>query len=505
MNRQARLEGFFKDAVQGKRAIRTLEDAHRFFDGASFLEPSRAAAMLVDPKGITALETAVTCDLTPLGVRCVLSLVGRLSDESIEFLGGGLILKKIVMAIVKAPLIWQEMLVVARTTQPHRLTDKAMEALAWLAVYIVRTSFEDEAFQSFAAQVEEWYKDTSPKEADPGLTPAFHTHWRKLSEMLQMRSSGDKLPSSQGITPGGRHDNDFADFRKIVILPTADELQCAEPPFYRRWAEVEAVAVQDRPSAHLDNMYRLLREDMLVEIRQELQNAFRGKQKGTKRMTLDDLTLREVLGPKDRDRKWTACSLIIQPNKGLEKFRKLDADKRKAFLKKQPGFLKHQSFAALCQNTSVIAFGYIVRDEDMLCSDAPTVGFMPAESAAFGRALAAFTEPRALQLLIVDAPVFAYQPVLARLKAMADVPLAECLLDPDHVPDLVPVSKHLTPVVSRLRVNSINFAQDAVPVRAGPRSYNLDESQFSSLLNALTDPVSIIQGPPGTCSCPLPL
>ena len=33
--------------------------------------------------------------------------------------------------------------------------------------------------------------------------------------------------------PGGRHDNDLADFRDITILLTADEILCRKPPFLR--------------------------------------------------------------------------------------------------------------------------------------------------------------------------------------------------------------------------------------------------------------------------------
>jgi len=65
--------------------------------------------------------------------------------------------------------------------------------------------------------------------------------------------------------------DDFADFRKITTVLTAAELQSTALPFYRRWTEVKSVPSAERLRAHIDNMFRLLREDMLAEIRQELQ------------------------------------------------------------------------------------------------------------------------------------------------------------------------------------------------------------------------------------------
>jgi hypothetical protein len=61
---------------------------------------------------------------------------------------------------------------------------------------------------------------------------------------------------------GGRHDNDNADFRQISILPTADELTSEELPFLRRAQDIEeADANGDRLAIHLDNQFRLLREE----------------------------------------------------------------------------------------------------------------------------------------------------------------------------------------------------------------------------------------------------
>lgn len=44
----------------------------------------------------------------------------------------------------------------------------------------------------------------------------------------------DNTADTVGEGPGGRHDNDHADYRKIKILPTAAEFSSTDRPFYRR-------------------------------------------------------------------------------------------------------------------------------------------------------------------------------------------------------------------------------------------------------------------------------
>ena len=63
--------------------------------------------------------------------------------------------------------------------------------------------------------------------------------------------------------PGGRHDNDFADIRKIAILPTSDELASSgSDPFLSLASEIEpSLRLPDGLTFHVDRQFRLLRED----------------------------------------------------------------------------------------------------------------------------------------------------------------------------------------------------------------------------------------------------
>jgi hypothetical protein len=91
----------------------------------------------------------------------------------------------------------------------------------------------------------------------------------KMQHTLQTRSVSG-LHTNCDHAPGGRHDNDFPDFRKIAIYPTADKFTCTEQPFYRRAGAIDDAEPEQRVGMHLDNQFRLLREDMLSELRNDL-------------------------------------------------------------------------------------------------------------------------------------------------------------------------------------------------------------------------------------------
>jgi hypothetical protein len=103
--------------------------------------------------------------------------------------------------------------------------------------------------------------------------------------------------------PGGRHDDDFVDFREISILPTADEILSQQPPFLRPSGILEDSDGEETHAAdYLDNTFRLLREEMINEMREEFQTAL-GKKKGRHHgLVIDGVKLTGVYsGTKDRN------------------------------------------------------------------------------------------------------------------------------------------------------------------------------------------------------------
>jgi hypothetical protein len=80
------------------------------------------------------------------------------------------------------------------------------------------------------------------------------------AEALDVRNLGHKIKHVLDSTsndsvdgPGGRDDNDFAEFRKIRLLSTSNEFARTEPPFYRRADAIAAIEPENRGLAHLNN------------------------------------------------------------------------------------------------------------------------------------------------------------------------------------------------------------------------------------------------------------
>lgn len=136
---------------------------------------------------------------------------------------------------------------------------------------------------------------------------AIRTYGHKIQHILLTRSVA--LPCQHGITPGGRHDNDFEDFRQIAIFPTADEFLSTDKPFYRRADAISDAELDNRAAMHLDNQFRLLREDMLAELREDLQVATRKKKGKRPASILTDLSAVGLFLGEDKRRRPVALAV----------------------------------------------------------------------------------------------------------------------------------------------------------------------------------------------------
>lgn len=62
---------------------------------------------------------------------------------------------------------------------------------------------------------------------------------------------------------GGRHDNDFSNYRSVLIPPTIGELECKE----RSYLPTISDEGQKDDAFYLDRHFRLIREDVIDSIR----------------------------------------------------------------------------------------------------------------------------------------------------------------------------------------------------------------------------------------------
>ncbi|EEY22939.1 cbbX [Verticillium alfalfae VaMs.102] len=172
-----------------------------------------------------------------------------------------------------------------------------------------------------------------------------------------------------------------------------------------------------------------------------------------------------------------------------------DKRRRKKLLNDDKKILGHQSFGALCNEKEIIGFAFTVRDVDQLAEK--VLGLQFAGKDTLSKALSAFRNPQNLRFVLVNTPVFAYEPVLERLKTIRDMPLEKYLLvlpdDGTSMNDSFTPSPEIAKLLTTLNKSSASI-QLSFP--KGLKKILLDESQTASLKNALESPLSIIQGPP---------
>lgn len=325
------------------------------------------------------------------------------------------------------------------------------------------------------------------------------------SESNQLRSFGQRIKhvlSNLSHVPistvencaGGRHDNDFMDFRQISILPTADELKSEEPPFLRTTEEISDSEMGPELSAvYLDNQFRLLREDMLAELREELQILF-GKQKGRRKgFSIVGFAVFGVdCGKPEKREPWR---LQLQCISDLGHFANIKPESRKSFLKEKCSILRHQSLACLLVDDSIVAFPTIHRDLDMLARKPSIVTLELKDAASALKALLKMKLSRNIKLMQIETGTFSYEPILEGLQTLRDFPLVNEILFWTPGAPITHVEQPPKRIIDRLEADSFSNLQDVLETQ---NSIILDESQAQSMLTGLKQRVSLVQGPPGT-------
>lgn len=487
--RAGRLAGLFRNVLNGNRKIRSANDAKLFFEAArAQAAPSSCIeAIVASQHGLEALQLAVRVDLSVSFLQTqTLQFLAYLDDAQLSILAGGQFLQHILVALAKPPTFWNELVTAARS---GALDEEAFRVFSWLcfALLSLPETAEVDILTDvvFMDQSRRFIEASSPETRKIGY---------KIQRLLQLRTS----PNSKSIDsfgPGGRHDNDFADFRKVAVYPTTDEFLSNDRPFYRRVKEVFETDVSERAAVHLDNTYRLTREDLLGELRSDWQIA-QGRKSGRR----SALTLRKLwpafleLGDEKARKK---CSLALRCGAGLEELGKKQRGAQKKWLEDNKSYLRHQAFGALYQGQEIFGFAFVDRDIDGLLESPPVVILQFTDHQAFKKALLALRTRQDVRFTLVDTPVFAYEPVLERLKDMKELPLQEQLLDASQATDDFIPHKSIQPIIERL---ASNRADVSIKVKNGDvnKTFQLDYSQRHSLINALSRKVSVIQGPPGS-------
>ena len=410
------------------------------------------------------------------------SFVLYLTDPLVRQISNGQYLKAILEILVDPPTVWNAFFAGYKA----RLLDQnTLLAFAWLLSELIL--LPDIYNAQFLRVAELIVQDGLLLHSPNHEIRTLHHRIEKVLGTLTTVVSSDSEHS-----PGGRHDNDFAEYRKIAIFPTADEFLSSEAPFYRQADALYEVEPHLRASLHLDNQFRLLREDLLAQLREGLQVAT-GRKKG-KRTSLILRKLAAVsLSSGDHDRR-KPCTLAVKCRAGLEQMTSIPLDQRKAFLKNTRHFLKHQSFGCLIHGKEIVAFATVSRDDDDLIKEVPIVHLQVLGETAFRMALLAFKGNNDLQFILVDTPFFAYEPILRCLQEKKEVPFTEELFTPETASgfDGSRMFPHSALVeLVKCRHGSVKQCLDL------SKEVILEDSQMNSIISGLQNSLSLIQGPPG--------
>jgi hypothetical protein len=443
-------------------------------------------SIITSPKGLSSLQSSLRMDMsTPFLNDTAANVVQAIAAPEVSSIAQGTHLQQVVMAIVDPPIFWGAL---KRAFQDGQLGPKAQNAFTWLLLQLVMLPREKAADYVTMAQ--------DPVIIDVlAASPDADTRNLVSKILYCVKNIGTGSHSDLQNGPGGRHDNDHADFREIAILPTAAELETTSEKAFLRpssWLD-DPSTEKTRIPDHLDNQFRLLREDMVSEMREEVQIALGKKKRNHKGFVIDGVVLRSIYykGSDNRECKW---ALTFQCKVDLWQFKKCkDAKERRDYVKNSPRFMKHNSLTCLLIDGQAAAFPSVIRDEGLLAHQPPILVLRFDDERSTVNALVRLRSAKHLKLIQIDTAVFSYEPILTALQEKKGLPLEEELLffkegmgfgHPIHYP---------SSLVTALQCQTT----DIQSLLETPNPIHLDQPQMDALVNALSQRVALIQGPPG--------
>lgn len=494
--RATRLKKVFEAACQGQSLTAKT--------GVLFLEAICAQndkipcinALITSKDGLRALQAAVRLDLSTTfmnGIIC--DVIEYISSPEVVSLSGGDFLRRVIVALADPPLFWSAY---SQAFRANELELKSQVAFATFLYHILTFTPLDQAepFREFAK---------SPDVMNSLLDSPSQTI-RSLAQKVKLITDVFQRPTViVGVSaPGGRHDNDYHDFRTISIVPTADEISSTEAPFLRpsdSWDDPDQTS-DGRPADYLDAQFRLLREDMLYEMREEIQAM--QKRKKSKTTALDGLRLQSVHYEKVPDYsnrhqpRASPWSITLVHEADIPQLASQGgSDSKRArldWLKKNNRFLKHGSLVAVYANDTMVAFATVHREEDLLAQVPPVVVIRLEGESTVVRALPKLRTATRVKLLPVSVALFAYEPILKAMQNTLTIPLSSELLywNAGRSPAMIE-----DPILSLTNALRTNLSTDLKHFLNLSNSIKLDKSQGNSFLMGLTQAAAIIQGPPG--------
>eukprot|EP00798_Chlamydomonas_sp_ICE-L_P013667 gene13667-19555_t len=513
---------FLEKLKHGEAVVRNPRDAGKLFTKLLKREPPESLALTCDEALLPALTTALGITANSLGPP--LELLAALGAEQLSH---GVYASRVLRIF---HTFW-EALGFMQSIQEALIGNKLRDP-AVVARMLIKLAPEVEAVRQckdpYTAKVVELLH-CSTAEGMSALAPRLATLF-----IIVAMPSGATLPPSQAAKvdafpeslqaaksamrpPGVRdHDNDSADYRSISILPTPAELNCQELPYL---PPVEGSDfITDREASMLDRCFRLMREDLLGSLREELAEEMTAGASCFRRLYRNPQVSKICTEPLP----YVLLSVPV-PSRLAARVSKMKAEEASNFFHSGPGrrVLANEALVLLMDHASssnssatppggihaqgaekkrlqlhALAVGLVVMRRgkgwdmvDKLKSGKLQVGIsFPGETsmAVITQRLIGMQDTKPIPcpfLFSASAGYYTYEPVLWSLQRMSGVPLRETLahMEPPGMPELL----HSGRAVSE-------FSEE---IQGAVQS---DSTQSAALQLALASKVVLIQGPPGT-------
>ncbi|KAF8624034.1 hypothetical protein AX17_007240 [Amanita inopinata Kibby_2008] len=487
-SRAKRLEDLYRKVLRDTKPI-TASQKDLFLE-AIYTQEDRVnciSSLVASKNGLASLAVAMRCDLGFTFINNQAEkLLNYLRAREIGEIDSGRYLQKILTAMLLPPVFWSAL---CSAFKSKSLSTDGEMCFAWLLLKMLQ-------FQSDATDL---FHDIA--EDETYLDPLLKSDSRETREYAQMIThivdTGKVTDiADTELSPGGRHDNDFPDFRRIAIMPTADEMASGQKPFLRTsYLFEDPKTKDDRISIYLDNQFRLLREDMLSETRDSLQIALGKAKRRQRNLIVEGLQVLDVFyGPDNKPSKW-AIRFKLTEDLPYFKDKQLKPEERKDYIKEHRRIFPHQSLTCLLVDDEIIAFPIVDRDETLLAQSPPILILQFDGELSTTKSLTRFKSGRKIKVMSIDVAVFSYTPILKAIQNAQQLPFSQELLFWDDSSSLSPPTVQLRNVISTMEGNP---HEDLQALLNTPKSIKLDQSQAHSFLAGLTQRVSLIQGPPGT-------
>eukprot|EP01041_Mallomonas_annulata_P005723 gene5723-11565_t len=313
-----------------------------------------------------------------------------------------------------------------------------------------------------------------------------------------------------------QHDNDFLDYRRVSIVPTATEINsrisvCGIAPTWRSLADSD----HENEASLLDRQFRLLREDMVAPMREEIQKELRVVKNDRKRMYDKPCAIKASLDPSPCVLIRVAMPIAIQ--KRVKNMKK--NEKENFFENAGHRILSRDSLVAFITNNQVVNIGVIVRrsfkDNEFIKEDGYFVVGVSFFGESFLNALSMIGKqevslmPMADVLFQASTSYFSYEPVLKCIQQMIQIPFSEEIVRgqnplPIQTTDSTSTSSNGNGVSEGEQGSGSESAQTQTQTQGFhlPDDIRLqltnDPSQLRAVEMSLSQRVSLIQGPPGT-------